>query len=62
LLGAPLGIAAAAALDAPLAFAAVSVASFAWMLALILSTLATPRGIHDRISRSAVVREPPGRR
>lgn len=56
-MGGPLGIASALALDAPLVFAAISAISFVWLAALVVSTLVTGRGLHDRLSASAVVRQ-----
>jgi uncharacterized RDD family membrane protein YckC len=57
LMGAPLGVASALALDAPIAFLLISVASVVWFASLILSTLFTRRGVHDRLSGSQVVRQ-----
>lgn len=58
LLGAPLGIAAAAAVNAPLAFLMLSAASAAWFVILLITTLfgRSGRGLHDRLSGSLVVR------
>jgi uncharacterized RDD family membrane protein YckC len=58
LLGAPLGILAAATVNVPLAFLFVSAASAAWFAVLIITTLfsRSGRGLHDRASGSVVVR------
>lgn len=58
LLGAPLGVAGAAAVNAPLAFLIVSVLSAGWFAVLLLTTLFSQsgRGLHDRLSRSDVIR------
>lgn len=55
LLGAPLGVAASAAVNAPLAFAGISLISAAWLSALVLTT-AFGRGLHDRLARTTVER------
>jgi uncharacterized RDD family membrane protein YckC len=58
LLGAPLGLAAALTVEAPLLFLAVAVLSFGWFAALILTTLLSRngRGLHDRMTGTTVVR------
>ena len=50
LLGAPLGLAAALTVEAPLLFLAVAVLSFGWFAALILTTLLSRNG--PRAARS----------
>jgi uncharacterized RDD family membrane protein YckC len=56
LLGPPLGLAAAASVNAPLVFLGVSVTSAVWFSALMLTTLfsASGRGLHDRLAGSTV--------
>jgi uncharacterized RDD family membrane protein YckC len=58
LLGAPLGLAAALTIEAPLMFLAVAVLSFGWFAALILTTLLSRngRGLHDRLTGTTVIR------
>jgi len=58
LLGAPLGLAAAASVNAPLAFLGVSAASVLWFAVLLLTTLfsRSGRGLHDRVAGSIVAR------
>jgi len=58
LLGAPLGIAATAVVNAPLVFLGVSVVSVVWFAILLLTTLfsRSGRGVHDRFSGSIAVR------
>ena len=58
LLGAPLGLAAALTIEAPLLFLAVAVLSFGWFAALILTTLLSRngRGLHDRLTGTTVIR------
>jgi uncharacterized RDD family membrane protein YckC len=58
LLGAPLGLASALTVSLPLLFLVVLVASFAWFVVLIVTTLfsRTRRGLHDRLSDTAVFR------
>jgi uncharacterized RDD family membrane protein YckC len=57
LLGPPLGLAAAASVNAPLAFLGVTLASAAWFTVLVLTTLFSQsgRGLHDRLAGSRVV-------
>lgn len=57
LLGPPLGLAAAASVNAPLVFLGVTLASAAWFTTLVLTTLFSPsgRGLHDRFAGSMVV-------
>jgi uncharacterized RDD family membrane protein YckC len=57
LLGPPLGLAAAAAVNAPLVFLGVTLTSAAWFTALVVTTLfsASGRGLHDRLAGSTVV-------
>lgn len=59
LLGAPLGLAAAASVNTPLAFLGVSMVSLVWFAVLLLTTLfsRSGRGLHDRIARSTVARQ-----
>ena len=61
LLGPPLGLAAAAAVNAPLVFLAVTAFSAVWFTTLVLTTLfsASGRGLHDRIAGSRVVQRRP---
>jgi uncharacterized RDD family membrane protein YckC len=58
LLGAPLGLAAALTVDAPLLFIIVSAISAFWIGMLVVTTLASRsgRGVHDRLSGTAVYR------
>ena len=62
LLGAPLGVAAAASVNTPVVFLAVSVASVLWFAALLVTTLISRsgRGLHDRAAGSRVVPSRPG--
>lgn len=57
-LGGPLGVLAAATVNAPLLFAAVSAGSFCWFALLVASTgvSRSGRGLHDRLSASSVIR------
>ena len=58
LLGTPLGLAAAASVNAPLVFLGVSVASLVWFAVLLITTLfsRSGRGLHDRVAGSIVAR------
>jgi uncharacterized RDD family membrane protein YckC len=58
LLGAPLGLASALTVSAPLLFLAVLVVSFTWFAVLVVTTLfsRTGRGLHDRLAGTTVVR------
>ncbi len=62
LLGAPLGIIAAASVDAPIIFLIVSLTSAAWFAVLLITTLfsRSGRGLHDRLAGSVVVRSDRG--
>jgi uncharacterized RDD family membrane protein YckC len=58
LLGAPLGVAASAAISSPLAFLVLTAVSVVWFALLVSTTLfsRSGRGIHDRIAGSIVAR------
>ena len=58
LLGAPLGLASALTVSAPLLFLAVLVVSFTWFSVLVVTTLRsrTGRGLHDRLAGTMVIR------